>query len=53
MATALKDPAITERLASLGATAVGSTPEELGAAMRAEQALWEPVIRNAGIRIDG
>lgn len=53
MATALKDPAITERLASLGAATVGSSPEELGAAMRAELALWEPVIRSAGIRIDG
>lgn len=53
MATALRDPAITERLASLGALAVGSTPEDLGAAMRAEHALWEPVIRSANIRIEG
>ncbi|MBW8267956.1 Bug family tripartite tricarboxylate transporter substrate binding protein [Caldovatus aquaticus] len=52
MAAALRDPAVTGRLAELGAAAVGSTPEALGQAMRAEAEMWEPIIRQAGIRIE-
>ncbi len=50
IAEALKQPAIAARLADLGATAVGSTPEKLAETMRAEAALWGPVIRAAGIQ---
>ncbi len=32
---------------------VGSTPEQLAAAMEAEVRLWEPVIKAANIRISG
>jgi tripartite-type tricarboxylate transporter receptor subunit TctC len=49
---ALRDPAVAARLAELGATPVGSTPEALAEAMRTEAALWEPIIRAASIRIE-
>lgn len=51
IAAALRDSAVSARLAELGATPVGSTPEALAAAMRAEAALWEPIIRSANISI--
>ncbi len=51
IAAALRDPAVASRLAELGATPVGSSPEALADAMRAEAALWEPIIRAANIRI--
>jgi tripartite-type tricarboxylate transporter receptor subunit TctC len=50
---ALHDPAVVKRLAEIGTTPVGSTPEELAAAMQAEVRLWEPVIKAADIRISG
>jgi tripartite-type tricarboxylate transporter receptor subunit TctC len=31
---------------------IGSTPEELAGFLKAEIARWEPVIRDAGIRIN-
>jgi tripartite-type tricarboxylate transporter receptor subunit TctC len=51
--TALHDPAVVKRLAEIGTTPVGSTPEELAAAMQAEVRLWEPVIKAADIKISG
>ncbi|AVO43737.1 Bug family tripartite tricarboxylate transporter substrate binding protein [Phreatobacter cathodiphilus] len=50
---ALHDPGVVKRLAEIGTTPVGSTPEELAAAMQAEVRLWEPVIKAANIRIAG
>ncbi len=50
---ALHDPAVVKRLAEIGTTPVGSTPEELAAAMQAEVRLWEPVIKAADIKISG
>ncbi len=52
IAAALREPAVSARLSELGATPVGSTPDALAAAMRAEAALWEPIIRAANIRIE-
>jgi tripartite-type tricarboxylate transporter receptor subunit TctC len=49
---ALKDPAVAERLASEGAEAVGDTPEEFGAFVRSEIALWGKVIRESGAKVD-
>ena len=40
------------RLAGVGAREVGSTPEELAAHIRKELAMWERVVKVAGIRID-
>lgn len=52
IAAALRDTSVAARLTELGATPVGSTPEALAGAMRAEAALWEPIIRNANIRVE-
>ena len=43
---------VRERLAAQGVAAGASTPEELGAILAAEIALWGKVIKTAGIRID-
>lgn len=50
--TALKDPAVAERMKEFSATIVGSTPEELGAHVKAEIAKWTPVVRDAKIQMD-
>src|SRR5262249_40921770 len=42
-----------ERLEQLGVAVVGSTPEGLAAHLKAEMDKWGPVIRDAGIKIDG
>jgi tripartite-type tricarboxylate transporter receptor subunit TctC len=46
---ALADPAVNNRLASLGAERVGSTPEEHAAFTKSEIAKWMKVTREAGI----
>jgi len=51
-AEAVKSPAVVERLRTLGATAVGSTPEEFADFMRAENEKWGPVIKAAGIKAE-
>jgi tripartite-type tricarboxylate transporter receptor subunit TctC len=50
VAKALRLPAVRERLASLGAEPVGSTPQEFAAFVRAENLRWGKVIREKGIR---
>ena len=47
---ALNMPAARTALEKLGAVIVGSTPEELGAVMRATHDKWGPIIREAGIK---
>jgi tripartite-type tricarboxylate transporter receptor subunit TctC len=47
---ALADPAVNNRLASLGAERVGSTPEEHAALTKSEIAKWMKVTREAGIQ---
>jgi len=47
---ALRLAEVRERLAALGAEPVGSTPEEFGAFIRAENARWGRIIREKGIR---
>ena len=49
---ALADPELTKRIAVVGARAVGSTPEELGAFIRKELSNWATVVKVAGIHID-
>jgi tripartite-type tricarboxylate transporter receptor subunit TctC len=46
---ALAEPAVQARLAPLGADFRGTTPEAMGALMRAEAERWGPVIREARI----
>ncbi|WLS00049.1 Bug family tripartite tricarboxylate transporter substrate binding protein [Shinella sumterensis] len=50
--TALKDPAVAERMKEFSATIVGSTPEELGDHVKAEIAKWTPVVRDAKVQMD-
>ena len=46
----LRLPEVREHLAALGAEPVGSTPQEFGAFVRAENARWGRIIREKGIR---
>ena len=48
----LADPAVKGRLEELGLFVVGSTPEQLGAYLKAELAKWGPVIKDAGIKVE-
>jgi tripartite-type tricarboxylate transporter receptor subunit TctC len=50
--TALADPVVKERLEQLGLIIVGSTPQQLGAYLKAEMDKWEPVIKAAGIKVE-
>jgi len=49
---ALKDPAVAGRMKEFSATIVGSTPEELGAHVKAELAKWEPIVKGANIQME-
>jgi tripartite-type tricarboxylate transporter receptor subunit TctC len=50
VAKVLRLPEVRERLAALGAEAVGSTPQEFAAFVRAEHTRWSRLIREKGIR---
>jgi tripartite-type tricarboxylate transporter receptor subunit TctC len=52
IAGVLNQMPVMQRLAELGARAVGSSPAALAEAMRTEAVLWEPIIRAASMRID-
>lgn len=52
LAEALRDPAVRERLKQAGLEAVGGTPEQFAALIRAEADKWAPVIRATGARIE-
>ena len=52
LVVALKDPAVVEYLKRTGSTAVGSSPKEFDAYMRAEADKWGPVLKAANIRIE-
>jgi tripartite-type tricarboxylate transporter receptor subunit TctC len=48
----LREPDIQKKIADMGADVVGNSPEEFGAAMRAESAQWADVIRSANIKAE-
>lgn len=48
-ARALKVPAMQERLAAMGATAVGNTPEQFARFLEADIAKWANLMQKAGI----
>jgi len=48
----LRAPGVLDRLAADGPVAVGNSPDEFTAYIRAEQAKWSRTIRESGIRID-
>jgi len=50
---ALQHPPVKARYAQLGATVVGSGPAELAAHLKSEMDRWGPVIKAAGIKVDG
>src|SRR5678816_1988847 len=47
---AMQSPEMVKRLVAEGSTAVGSSPGEFAAHLRAEHELWSKVIKQAGIR---
>jgi tripartite-type tricarboxylate transporter receptor subunit TctC len=51
LAVALKDPVVVAALEKMGATPVGSSPKDFDAFMRAEAAKWEPVLKEANIKV--
>src|SRR4029077_17711608 len=48
----LRDPGIAEKLAGMGATAIGNEPGEFGAIMRADSEKWGKLIREARIKAE-
>ena len=51
LAAALKDPVVLTALEKMGATPVGNSPKDFDAFMRAEAAKWEPVLKEANIKM--
>jgi tripartite-type tricarboxylate transporter receptor subunit TctC len=49
MVAAIRKPELQEKMAKLGAEAVGNTPQEFRELVRSEQAKWSKVIREARI----
>jgi tripartite-type tricarboxylate transporter receptor subunit TctC len=47
----LRDDEIQKKIAALGADVVGNSPQEFGAAMRAESAQWAEIIKAVGIKV--
>jgi len=48
----LREAEIQKKIADMGADVVGNTPEEFGAAMRAESAQWADIIKSANIKAE-
>jgi tripartite-type tricarboxylate transporter receptor subunit TctC len=48
----LREPDIQRKISEMGADVVGNTPEEFGAAMRAESAQWAEIIKSANIKAE-
>jgi tripartite-type tricarboxylate transporter receptor subunit TctC len=51
IAQIVAEPEVKERLATLGSQGVGSTPEQFGAHIKKESALWADVVRQLGLRL--
>jgi tripartite-type tricarboxylate transporter receptor subunit TctC len=52
VARALREPDARERLYSIGAEPMSTTPEEFGDYINAEMAKWAKVVKAAGIRVE-
>jgi tripartite-type tricarboxylate transporter receptor subunit TctC len=51
LVTALKDPVVLAALEKIGATPLGSSPQEFDTYMRAEAAKWGPILKEANIKV--
>jgi tripartite-type tricarboxylate transporter receptor subunit TctC len=51
IAQIVAEPEVKERLATLGSQGVGSTPQQFGAHIKKEIALWGGVVRQLGLRL--
>ena len=49
---AVATPDLREKLAAMGATPVGNTPEEFGAHMRRESIRWAKAVKESGAHVD-
>jgi tripartite-type tricarboxylate transporter receptor subunit TctC len=49
--TALQDPVVLAALEKMGASPIGSSPKDFDAYLHAEAAKWEPVLKQANIKI--
>jgi tripartite-type tricarboxylate transporter receptor subunit TctC len=52
VATAMKDPALRQRLDAIGLEPIGSTPEQLAAVQKADLAKWEKPVKATGYQAD-
>jgi tripartite-type tricarboxylate transporter receptor subunit TctC len=52
VAAAVRNPAVSEQLVTLGYDPIGSTSAELAAAQRADLARWEKPIKATGVQLD-
>jgi len=52
IASALRNPAVSDKLVQLGLEPTGTTPEEFAAIMAADTARWAPVIKTSGFTAD-
>ena len=52
IAAVLETPAIRERYAVLGIEPVGNTPEQFGEQIRADLAMWGPIVKAANVKLD-
>jgi tripartite-type tricarboxylate transporter receptor subunit TctC len=52
IASAIKAPEVSERLAALGLEPVGSTPDELARRVAEDTAKWAPIVKASGFRAD-
>jgi tripartite-type tricarboxylate transporter receptor subunit TctC len=52
LAKILRNPGVLDRLVNDGPVPIGNTPEEFAAVIKAEQAKWGKVIRDANVRIE-
>jgi tripartite-type tricarboxylate transporter receptor subunit TctC len=52
ISSALATPDLREKLAAMGATPVGNTPDEFGAHMRREGVRWAKAVKESGAHVD-
>jgi tripartite-type tricarboxylate transporter receptor subunit TctC len=52
IAKALRDPAVSERLESMGLTNIADTPEQFGRLIAVDSAKWRKVIESANLQVD-